>query len=55
VTQDDSAHFLRVTRDVSVGTFLTAFGDDVIIRQKSKVGIEVAELYSATQVSPDGV
>ena len=55
VTQDASAHFLRATRDISVGTFLTAFGDAAIIRQKSKVGIEFAGLYSATQISPDGV
>ena len=54
VTQDVSAHFLRSTKDVSAGTFLTAFGDAAIIRQKSKVGMEFAELYSATQASPGG-
>ena len=55
VEQDASAHFLRASRDVSAGTFLTAFGDAAIIRQKSKVGIEFAELYSATQTSSRGV
>jgi hypothetical protein len=55
LTQDVSAHFLRATRDVFTGTFLTAFGDAAIIRQKSKAGTEFAELYSATQASPSGV
>jgi hypothetical protein len=55
VTQDALAHFLRETRDVSTGTFLTVFGDAAIIRQRSKVGTEFAELYSATQTSPSGV
>ena len=55
VTQDASAHFLRATRDVTAGTFLTAFGDAAIIRQRSTVGTEFAELYSATQTSPSGV
>jgi hypothetical protein len=54
LTQDVSAHFLRATRDVSAGTFLTVFGDAVIIRQKSKAGTEFAELYSATEASPSG-
>jgi hypothetical protein len=31
LTQDVSAHFLRATRDVSTGTFLTSFGDATII------------------------
>ena len=53
--QDSLAHFLRVTRDVSAGTFLTTFGDAAIIRQKSKVGIEFAERYSVTQTSSGGV
>jgi hypothetical protein len=55
LTQDASAHFLRATRDVSAGTFLTSFGDAAIIRQKYKAGTEFAELYSATQASPSGV
>ena len=55
VTQDASAHFLRTTKDVPVGTFLTAFGDATIIRQKTTVCIEFAELYSVTQASPSGI
>ncbi len=54
LTQDASAHFLRATRDVSTGTFLTVFGDTAIIRQKSKAGTEFAELFSATEASPSG-
>jgi hypothetical protein len=52
VTQDSSAHFLRSTRDVASGTFLTAFGDTVIIHQESKRGMEFTELYSVSKASP---
>ena len=53
--QDESAHFLRAITDIPASTFITAFGEAVIIRQSSRTGKEFVDCYSTIQETQGGM